>query len=536
MEIMADKQTSKTINTGYAAIGLWISVLSFIALLISVALRVFNTLGLYTPTDLTLLPRLIWGSIAGIFIGIAVFALLDPKRVRTFLTGRQAKYGSNAVITSVAFLAVIVFANVIAYQNPVPLDWTADKTNTLASESINALESLPAPVKATAFFSSRFNTDSTRELLDKYRTSSKGKFDFEFIDPDRNPIAAQEAGITGDGKILFEMGEAREIVASATEHEITNGLIRLLNPEKVSVYFLSGEGEHSIDEPGEESFTSIRQALENKNYVVDTLNLEAQTIPEDAKVIVLAGPITPLSSQAVESLKTYLASGGSLVVLENPVALTNYSEDVDLLVEYLSIEWGITLNDDIVIDTQSPSSPYNATAFEYIQHPITEKMSGVGVTFPFARSLSVSFDIPDVTAIDLIYTTDQAWGELDMASIEAGQPAYDPATEVVGPMLLAAAAENTATSSRVLVIGNSSFAADANFEFSGNGDLLVNAIDWSAEKEELIALSSVTPTNRTFVAPGAFQRLLMLAGSVCIIPLAIVIMGAATWYARRKQG
>ncbi|HSM71295.1 MAG TPA: Gldg family protein [Anaerolineales bacterium] len=533
---MAAKQTAKTKNTRYAAIGLWISVLSFIALLVSVALRVFNTLGLYTPSDLTLLPRLIGGSVAGILIGLGLFALLDPNRVRSFLTGRQAKYGSNALITSIAFLAVIIFANVIAYQNPIPLDWTTDKTNTLAPESVNALASLPAPVKATAFFSSRFNREATRELLDKYRTNSKGKFDFEFVDPDRNPIAAQEAGITGDGKILFEMGEAREIVASATEREITNGLIRLLNPEKVSVYFLSGEGEHSIEEPGDESFTAIRQALENKNYVVETLNLEAQTVPEDAKVIVLAGPITPLSSQAVESLKTYLGSGGSLVVLENPVALTNYGEDPDLLADYLSAEWGITLNDDIVIDTQSPSSPYNATAFEYTQHPITEKMSGVGVTFPFARSLTASFDVPDVTVTDLIYTTDQAWGELDVASIEAGQPAYDPATEVVGPMLLAAAAENNTTSGRVLVIGNSSFAADANFKFSGNGDLLVNAIDWSAEKEELIALSSVAPTTRTFVPPGVFQRLLMLAGAVCIIPLAIVIMGAATWYARRKQG
>ncbi|MDX1418317.1 MAG: GldG family protein, partial [Candidatus Promineifilaceae bacterium] len=305
---MAKKQTSRADYSRYAAIGIWISVLSFIALLVSGALRVFNTMGLYTPTDLTLLPRLIWGSIAGIFIGIAVFALLDPGSVRRFLTGRQAKYGSNALITSIAFLAVIVFANVIAYQNPVPLDWTADKTNTLAPESINALESLPAPVNATAFFSSRFNTEPTRELLEKYRTNSKGKFDFEFVDPDRNPIAAQESGITGDGKILFEMGEAREIVASATEREITNGLIRLLNPEKLSIYFLSGEGEHSIVEPGEESFTAVRQALENKNYVVNALNLEAQTIPEDAKVIVLAGPIMPLSSQAVEALKTYLSS------------------------------------------------------------------------------------------------------------------------------------------------------------------------------------------------------------------------------------
>jgi ABC-type uncharacterized transport system involved in gliding motility auxiliary subunit len=332
------------------------------------------------------------------------------------------------------------------------------------------------------------------------------------------------------------MGENREIVATATEGEITNGFIRLLNPEKFSIYFVSGEGEHSIDEAGDTAYTQTRQALVNKNYSVNTLNLEAENIPEDAKVLVIAGPTTPLSAQAVQVLKDYLSSGGTLIALENPAVLTNFGEKNDPLADYLSSEWGITLNNDIVIDTQSPSSAYNATAVQYSPHPITEKMGGVGVTLPFARSLTVISDIPDVTVTDLIYTTDAAWGENDFTSIEAGQPEYDPDTEIAGPMLLAAAAENTVTSGRVVVIGNSSFAIDSNFDFSGNGDLLVNSIDWGAEKEELISLTTVTPTERTFVAPGPFQRMAMLSGSVCIIPLAIIILGAVSWYSRRKQG
>jgi len=517
-------------------IGIWISILSFVAMLVSIAMKVFEAMEFYTPADLTLIPRLLGGSIAGILIGLAVFTLLDPKRVRSFLIGRQARYGSNALFTSIAFIMVIVFANVLTYQNPVSFDWTEDEVNTLAPESIEALERLPEPVTATAFLSSRYNPEPTRELLEKYRVNSRGRFEYEFVDPDRNPLAAQEAGITGDGKILLQMGENREIISNPNEREITNGFIKLLNPERYSIYFLSGEGEHSIDEPGESSYTRIRQALENKNYVVSTLNLEAQTIPEDAKVLVLAGPLIPLSDQAVEALKAFLSSGGSLVVMENPLALTEFGDRNDPLAEYLSSEWGITINDDIVIDTQAPTSPLFATAFQYVQHPITEKMGGIRVTFPYARSLSVSFDVQDVTVTDLYYTTDQAWGEKDFSSIDAGSPSYDPETEQIGPMLLAAAGENLNTNGRVVVTGNSTFAVDNNFDFQGNGELLLNFVDWGAEKEELISLSSVTPTQRTFVAPEAFWRMLMLSGSVCIIPLAILILGVVTWYARRKQG
>jgi ABC-type uncharacterized transport system involved in gliding motility auxiliary subunit len=535
MEIMEKNQSSKN-NSKYAVIGLWISIISLIALLISGAMKVFETMGFYTPApeNLTLLPRLTWGSAAGVLIGLGIFALLDPNRVRNFITGRQAKYGSNALITSVAFIAIIVFVNVLVYQNPLPV--TENKETALAPESIAALEQLPEPVTATAFFSSQYNPDAARDLLEKYRIKSNGKFTFEFVDPDRNPLAAQEAGITGDGKILLQMGSNREIIPTASENEITNGFIRLLNPESYSIYFLSGEGEHSTEDPGDSSITRIRQALENKNYTVKNLSLEAEKIPEDAKVIVLAGPQTPLSSQAVESLKTYLASGGSLIVMEDPVPLTELGTKSDLLAEYLSSDWGITLNDDIVIDTEAPSSAYFATAVQYTQHPITDKMGGIGVTFPYARSLSVSLDNPDVTVTDLYYTTNAAWGETDFSSIEATQPSYDPETEQVGPMLLAAAAQNTITDGRVVVVGNSSFAVDSNFDYSGNGDFLINSIDWSAEKEELISLSSVSPTERTFVAPGSFQRMVMLAGAVCLIPLAIIIMGSLSWYSRRKQG
>ena len=77
-----------------------------------------------------------------IFIGLGIFALLDPKRIRTFLTGRQAKYGSNALITSIAFIAILIFGNILAYQNPIQFDWTEENRNTLAPESIEALEAL----------------------------------------------------------------------------------------------------------------------------------------------------------------------------------------------------------------------------------------------------------------------------------------------------------------------------------------------------------------------------------------------------------
>lgn len=55
----------------------------------------------------------------GLFIiGLALFAILDPERVRVALTGRQARYGSNVLVMTVAFLGILLVVNYLVYQNP----------------------------------------------------------------------------------------------------------------------------------------------------------------------------------------------------------------------------------------------------------------------------------------------------------------------------------------------------------------------------------------------------------------------------------
>src|SRR5690606_31490641 len=119
--------------------------------------------------------------------------------------------------------------------------------------------------------------------------NSNGKFDYQFVNPDRDPQAAINAGITGDGKILLQMGDRQEIVAFASDNEILKGLLRLLNPGSDAVYFLIGHGEREVDQASDASMTRAKSTLESKNYTVQTLNLLAENeIPEDASVIVIA--------------------------------------------------------------------------------------------------------------------------------------------------------------------------------------------------------------------------------------------------------
>jgi len=522
----------------FAPLGLILSGLAFLAILGVLILRALAAANLYTPLDAELLDRILLIAPAIIIVGFAVYTLLDPDRVRKILTGRQVKYGSNSFFLLLAFSGILVVINVLAKQYPQQWDATEDKQHTLAPETIQALQSLPEPVHATAFYSPRLNRESAKQLLEDFKTNSDGNFDYQFMDPDSNPVQVNQLGITGDGKILLQMGENQEIVTYASETELTGGLIRLLNPNKPALYFLSGEGEHDTENPGDGAYTRVRQVLESKNYVVHTLNLQAENaIPEDARAIIVAGPLVPLSKNSVELIKGFLENGGSLLFLSNPVPLTQFGEEPDLLADYIASDWGIRLNNDMVVDTYSTSSPYFAVGYQYNPHPITEKMQGVAAIFPYSRSITVDTENTDITPTPLVLTIDRSWGETDFSTIEGqSSPVFEEGSDLPGPITLAVAAENISTNSRVVVFGSSTFAENDNFDFSGNGDMIINTIDWLTEQEDLINLSTTPRQERTFNPPGSLQVVLTIVSVLCIIPLAIIAAGVYAWILRRRRG
>ena len=471
-----------------------------------------------------------------VILALATYLLLEPDKVRRALTGRQARYGSNAIIMSVAFLGILIVANVLAFQNPdLHKDITEDKANTLAPESAQALEQLKESITATAFYSTNLPTQSADELLAKFKAGSAGKFDYQFVNPDTDPVAAKDAGITGDGKILLTMGDRKEIAGFASETEITKALYRLINPEPRVIYFLTGHGEASL-ESGQPSMATAKQTLENKNYTVKSLNLLVDNkIPDDALTIVIPGPLKPISNQEVKLLKSYVDAGGSLMVMENPVLATEFGDASDPLADYLARDWGITLNNDIIIDLSS-QQPLYAVSASYNQHPITQNLSqNYIVIMPQARSISIQYGLENVTATELILTSSNSWGEKNFTNAEGSQISMDP-EDLPGPLVMAASGENSQTKGRVVVFGNSVFVTDEGFDAYGNGNMFVNSLDWAAFQEDAISVTPYTPTARTFIAPDQTRWIIILLGSVIILPGLVILAGVSTWLARRRQG
>jgi ABC-type uncharacterized transport system involved in gliding motility auxiliary subunit len=157
---------------------------------------------------------------------------------------------------------------------------------------------------------------------------------------------------------------------------------------------------------------------------------------------------------------------------------------------------------------------------------------------PQARSLAIAKTPPqDVTATALILTSQQSWGETNLASLQSTQQiAFDPTTDIAGPLTLGASAENFTTKARVVVFGNSIFATDKAFDAYGNADLFTNSVDWAAGQGALINITPRTPVTRTFNAPGQIPYIAILLASVILVPGFVLVAGISSWLARRRQG
>jgi ABC-type uncharacterized transport system involved in gliding motility auxiliary subunit len=532
---MTDKKNIRI----YALIAVGVAALACLASGVIGLLLGLNVLGWFTPMNIETWKQAFWTSLVFIGIGVSVYGILMPDQVRRFLSGRQARYGSNSLILALAVIGILTMVNILAYQNPVTIsDMTTDKLHTLAPETLQALGALPGKVTATAFFSTQMSTTQADELLNNFTVNSKGMFDYRFVDPDSDPVTVNEAGITGDGKILLEMGGRQAIASYADESELMSALLRLTNPGARAVYFLTGHGEPDITAQGETSMTIAKSALEGKNYTVNPLNLLAENkIPEDALAVIIAGPLKPLSASEVDLLKAFVEKGGGLVVCEDPLPLTDFGSAADPLAAYLQFDWGILLNNDMVIDlTNNGQELLAVTSSLSNAHPITRGMTQVAI-LPNARSLSATATGAEgLTITSLGQTTDQSWGESDFASLEGQSVKFDEGADVVGPLNLAMAGESSVIPGRVVVFGNSAFALDLNFDKYGNGDIFINSVDWAAAQDDLIQLTSYGSTERVFKDPTQVPWVAILLFSVFVLPGMIIIAGFVSWLSRRRRG
>src|SRR5262249_15328827 len=152
---------------------------------------------------------------------------------------------------------------------------------------------------------------SAKDLFGRY-TNLSSRIHVEYVDPDKKPEEARAAGITNYGTTIVQVGTKKEEAKSLTEEQLTGALIRDLKNRTRTVCFVSGSGEHQIENGDErEGYSKFKDSLAKDEYATKSISLiEKPEIPADCTVVLIGGPKSDYLQPAVDAIKKYVEDGG----------------------------------------------------------------------------------------------------------------------------------------------------------------------------------------------------------------------------------
>ena len=454
-----------------------------------------------------------------------------------WLKARQTRYAAFAATYILIVMAVVVVTNVLADRYNKTYDATANKRYSLSEQTAKIVKGLKQDATITYFNQSTRFRDG-KDLLEEYKNLSP-KLKVEYVDPDKNPQQARAAGIRNFGTAIVQVGTKKEEAKSMTEEGVTGAFIRDLKTNTRTVCFLSGSGEHQIDDSDREGFSQFKQLLAKDDYETKTVDLlQKAELPADCTTLVIAGPNRNYVQPEVDAIKKYVEDGGRAFFMLDPPLKMGHSDiaDNDALSDLLQ-SWGVTVDKDLILDLSPVGQlfglgPQVALVSSYSSQPIVSEIKRTATGFPLARSIEIKNS--DKTNVEKLF--DSSSSSLATTNLSSDRVSVQDPNNKKGPLTLAAAGtyksgkENS--QGRFVVIGSSGWAANRFITFEGNGDLALNAINWLSSDEDLISIRPKPPENRR-VTMTQSQFNGVLVTSQFILPLIVVVAGVGVWWKRR---
>ncbi|OFV80947.1 MAG: hypothetical protein A2Y78_00320 [Acidobacteria bacterium RBG_13_68_16] len=468
---------------------------------------------------------------------------------------------SSATAGIVLAVALAGMVNWLGFRHYVRGDWTSSKIYSLSDKTKNVLKGIKDDVRVVVLMTpSTPLFAETKELLSRYEAVSP-RLKVEFIDPERDPLRtkqlAQEFGVSAANTVVFATGDRKKYVTSDQladydysgmqmgqppklkgfkgEEQFTSAILGVVSPKVPKIYFVTGHGERDPDSTGEDGMSQLRELLKRDNLEVSKTTLLSGSVPADCDLLVIAGPKTPLTDVEKSTLSGYLEKGGRALVLLDPVLAKQQRPSG--LEEFLKA-YGVLVNDDLVIDPARKLPFFDLSAVyvtDFRSHAAVDGLQGLAVLLPVARSVT-TVSAPGATSTILLTTSDKGWGETNLDLLVRTGQAEKDAKDTPGPVPLGVVAQSEKDQDkgwRLIVFGNSAFAANAQVANAGNANLGLNAVNWLAKQEQALGIAARSPEQvQLFLSASQMRTIFLL--SLVGLPAFAIALGVAVWWRRRR--
>ncbi len=468
--------------------------------------------------------------LGGLFVLASV--VIGSSYIIVFFSRRSSQLGTNTAILTLAVLAILVVLNFVGFRHHKRFDLTTEKLNTLSDQTKKVVVGLQKDVTIVHF--DKAPNQALDDEMAEYTGLSR-HLKFQNVDPHQKPEIVQEYGATRMGDVVLASGPQKEHLESGiggaiSEEDITRAIMKVTQDKVKTVCFVTGHGEKSLKDAGENGFSRLDAGLKSQNYATKTINLVSESgIASDCDVVVDAGPTQQFFPQEATMLDKYLQGTGKVLILVDPQTDPKLGE--------VFSAWNTNIGDNVVIDASGVGSligagPAIPLVTTFGESPITKNFTNMMTFFPLARTVSIADKSKtEPQTVELLKTSARSF---TVPNLKQGQNklSFDPKT--AGPLSLGVAASRKSGSgeARLVVIGNSAFAANPYVGEQKNGDLFYNTINWLAQDENLISIRPKSPTNRhVTLTQGQSSALTWL--TLFFLPGIVIFSGVYIWWKRR---
>jgi hypothetical protein len=533
---------------------------------------------------------------------------------------RRLLYGYNAVLTGLLLLAVLVVVNIMAYMYlPTDADWTKGGLHTISARTKSILESLDKPLKVYVFTSTREDRafEDMRILLEKCQEATN-KLQVETLLRDLDPERLQELyrryqRDENEGMLVVygtEREETHQVIQTTDLREISSprrmedtptyvfkgedalmtAIVALRDGKKPVVYFTQGNGELDINDTvphqtPDEGAGLLRDRLQKGNYEVKGLVFSpvgagkaatnnivtAKEVPDDASVVVIAGPRAPFAPEALAALRNYMKPAdpqkpkGKLVVLMDVVPSRADGKMVQTGLEPLLGEFNVEVGNNRILTVSRTPSLVLVSANPQLRqtNPVASAFYRRWIPLYVARTVRPRGAAPSegassLQANSLLVTLDQCWEETDLQT-DAGKLLNDYLTnrreEIQAKVAHDSLSVGVAVSEsspdamfnphrptrqgpeqkpRLIVLGDATFASNVNMQDNeAKGyDLLASCLAWLREKPEYIGIEPKKRDVYQLSTSTNVARMIWLPSILMV--LGVFGLGLGVWVVRRR--
>ncbi len=510
------------------------------------SLVLFATLSVFAAET----PGLHWIAV-GAAIGLAGWVHLDWPMLRALFSSQGGR--SQAASWLLVLMVATIFSLVLYMSEKAPLRWdhSESQMHSLSEQGQAIVEQVPRglDIEVLAFYVSlgdrtqESQRQTFRSLTEAVR-AIRPEVHIELIDPETHPARASVAQVNSNATVIVTVtpkdgGEARsERLSNPDEGALVNALLRLGSGERPAIYTITGHGESSLTGQGAQGLSVLARRLDELGFAVSELDtLRGADIPANTRLLILAGPLVPLTESEAQDIRRWVEAGGALLVCSEPRLPGDGPDRTGATgLEEALAAWGLQAMDNIIFDEVMRRALGDATfpiSERFAMHEITRELR-LPLVLGTARSLRAVEDSSSGAEVSVLATTSEAaWGESRLDA-ETYSPDQD---DELGPVVLALAAELPAVDSakpgRVVLVGDRDWLSDGLLAEFGNLDFATRVIGHLSRRDEVVQIPPLGITSGT-LDMTFLQELLAILTAVLLVPGSLLLAAGVIWGWRKS--